>query len=134
MTMRRGSILLAAIALAVMSACGTGTAPGEGPSAVSDGDPDPATAEPMGTLVVTVVDAEGDPVEGAQILPESIDDPGMQFGQLSRPTDASGQYQMQAAPGSYRITVSFGSGPASDPQEVDVAEDATAELRFELDL
>lgn len=134
MMRRRGSVLLAAIALAVMSACGTGTGPGEGPSAVSDGDPDPATAEPAGTLVVTVVDTEGEPVEGAQVLPESLDDPDMLFGQMSRPTDASGEYQMQAAPGRYRITVSFGSGSASEPQEVDVEADATAELRFELDV
>ncbi|GAA1672724.1 hypothetical protein GCM10009830_18650 [Glycomyces endophyticus] len=131
--MRTGSILLAAAMLAVLSACGAGTGPGEGPSAVSDGDPDPATAGASGAIVVTVVDADGDPVEGAQVLPESLEDPDLLSGQMSRPTGADGRYEMEAAPGRYRVAVSFGASPASDPQEVDVAADATVEIMFELD-
>ncbi|WP_035697919.1 hypothetical protein, partial [Glycomyces tenuis] len=87
------ALLFTAMLTGACGANGPGSG-GDGPSSVSDSDPTTGTPEERVELVVTVSDPEGEPVEGAQVLPSSLEADGPAFGEMGRPTDASGQYRM----------------------------------------
>ncbi|WP_158645684.1 carboxypeptidase-like regulatory domain-containing protein [Stackebrandtia albiflava] len=120
--------------LAAVAGCGSGEpagrtdpdAPVDDSSAVS-----PVAPEGTGTVTVTVVDAAGEPVAGAMVVPEVVESsrPGFAFSEEGRFTDAAGVYTLAAVPpGEYTVSVVVDGEVVAGPEDVTVTADATEAL------
>ncbi|QSB06471.1 carboxypeptidase-like regulatory domain-containing protein [Natronoglycomyces albus] len=141
-TLRLLSVLFLPTAALMMASCGEEATPGnnDGPDqAVSDHDdaqPPPSRNDEGATITVSVVDAEGNAVEGVFVQPAAIDtDPPHAFPEIAIFTDSNGEHEFSGLPpGTYEFTIMAEPNATEESlaKDVDVSERESATVEFVL--
>ncbi|QOC93365.1 carboxypeptidase-like regulatory domain-containing protein [Micromonospora craniellae] len=127
--MSRGRLGALALLVTAPLLIGAGLLVWHGDRSVSDDGPSPPPprSDTTGTVTGTATTAAGDPVRGAAVLVEALDDPAPAIGEIGVLTGDTGRYEWRLPPGRYEIVVDTGDR-MSEPQAATVTAGAVTTL------
>lgn len=115
------------LALALMVSAVPGCTQGSPEAPVRDRDDANDVQQPREGLAGRIVASDGSPIEGAMIVPRSLQAHGPPIPEMATLSDADGRYVWPLPAGAYEVSV-FADGYHDTVQRADVAADVVATL------